>query len=164
MAIPFMNLTGRLTDDPELRFTKSGKAVANMRIAENDSKYNEQTREWENTNVLFVTVNVWEDLGERAAASLKKGDSVFMNGKFMTRQWQDNDGNNRSVIEYTAREVRLLNHLPRLDNNNNSGGFGGNANAGGFNNSGANNNMSNDPWGSAPAATGNNSADDEVPF
>lgn len=162
MAIPFMNLTGRLTDDPELRFTKSGKAVANIRIAENDSKYNEQTREWENTNVLFVTVNVWEDLGERAAASLKKGDSVFMNGKFMTRQWQDNDGNNRSVIEYTAREVRLLNHLPRLDNNN-SGGFGGNANAGGFNNSGANNNMSNDPWGSAPAATGNNSADDDQP-
>ena len=174
MAIPFVNLTGRLTDDPELRYTQSGKAVASMRIAENDSRYNEQTREWENTNVLFVTVSVWEQLGERAAQSLGKGDSVFLNGKFMTRQWQDKDGNNRSTIEFTAREVRPLGYLPRLESNGAPGNAGGNT--GGWNNTGASNtggfgggntgggNVSNDPWGSAPAATGNTGADSEPPF
>lgn len=163
MAIPFVNLTGRLTDDPELRYTQSGKAVASMRIAENDSRYNEQTREWENTNVLFVTVSVWEQLGERAAQSLGKGDSVFLNGKFMTRQWQDKDGNNRSTIEFTAREVRPLGYLPRLESNGAPGNAGGNTGGFGGGNTGGGN-VSNDPWGSAPAATGNTGADSEPPF
>ena len=70
MAIPLTTMTGRLTADPELRYTASGTPVANFRMAENDNKYNEDTREWETTNTLFLTVNAWERLAERFAILL----------------------------------------------------------------------------------------------
>ena len=161
MPIPFTTMTGRLTADPELRYTASGTPVASFRMAENDSKYNEQTREWETASTLFLTVNAWERLAESVANCLHKGDAVMVTGKLATRQWQDKDGNNRSTIEMTARDIRQTMHLPRADG---TGGYSGRAGGGGHPQQ---QQQASDPWGGAPAATGDGfsaTTDDEPPF
>lgn len=163
MAIPLTTMTGRLTADPELRYTASGTAVVNFRMAENDNKYNEDTREWETTSTLFLTVNAWERLAERVANGLQKGDTVMVTGKLATRQWQDKEGNNRSTIEMTARDIRQTMHLPRADD---AGGYSGRAGGGGQPPQ-QQQQQASDPWGGAPAAPGGGfgaATDDEPPF
>lgn len=159
MAINFQYYTGRVVADPELRYTNSGKAVANLRIAENDNTYNEQTREWEKKNSLFLTVNAWEKLGE-AAALIPKGQSILVYGKLTTREYQDRDGNNRSSTELTAKDIRLTSPLPKPD----QAGAGGTP--------AGTQQPNTDPWAGTPTggntgATGGftgGAADDEPPF
>lgn len=164
--IPYQHFTGRLTADPELRHTSSGTPVANFRLAQNDSKYNEQTREWETTTQLFLTVTCWEHLAEQVAAALTRGDQVLVHGKLRTREWQDRDGNARSTTEIAAKSVKLLQNLPKLDQQQ-AGGFGQpqqTSTHGGFGQQSQTQAAhANDPWGSAPAAN-NHDDSDEVPF
>ncbi|MCX7491496.1 single-stranded DNA-binding protein [Corynebacterium sp. P6129] len=101
--IPFQHFTGRLVADPELRFTPSGKPVANFRIANSDSKKNDRG-EWERKAQVFLSCTVWDD-AEAVSNALHKGSEVVVEGKLVTREWDDKEGNKRSSMEVQVRHV-----------------------------------------------------------
>lgn len=98
-------LIGRLGADPEIRYTPSGSAVANFRLATNRSvKRNEQ---WEEETDWHRIV-AWDRLAETASQYLRKGSHVFVEGQLRTRSWDDRDGNKRYTTEVFARDIQIL--------------------------------------------------------
>lgn len=97
----FVTLVGRLTAEPELRFTPGGDAVANGRIARNVRQKN-SNGEWEDGRAQFFAFNVWGKVAERIAL-LPKGTLVRLTGELDFREWENNDGDRRSVVEIKAR-------------------------------------------------------------
>ena len=100
-----ITLVGNLTDDPELRFTPSGVAVANVRVAVNRRIRNNQTNEWEDKLDGYFTVNVWRDQAENVAESLHRGNRVLVTGRLTSRSYQDKEGQTRWVTEIEADEI-----------------------------------------------------------
>jgi single-strand DNA-binding protein len=96
-------LVGNLTDDPELRFTPNGAAVANFRLAvtprvrEGDS--------WKDGETSFFRINVWRQQAENAAETLQKGARCIVVGRLRTRSWETPEGEKRSVTEVEADEI-----------------------------------------------------------
>ena len=96
-------LVGNLTDDPELRFTPNGAAVANFRLAvtprvrEGDS--------WKDGETSFFRINVWRQQAENAAESLTKGTRAIVIGRLRMRSWETDAGEKRTVVEVEADEV-----------------------------------------------------------
>ena len=96
-------LVGNITDDPELRYTQSGAALANFTVAvSHRSKHN---GEWQDVNDGFFRCTAWRSVAENAAQTLTKGMRVFVAGKLVRRSWQDNDGNKRQIVEIQATHV-----------------------------------------------------------
>jgi len=102
----FVLLSGRLVQDPELRYTPSGRPVARMRIA-SDRRFKDQSGEWQ-TETLFVDVIAWRDLAERCADKLRKGSPVIVEGYLRSRSWETESGQRRSVIEVVGRRIQFL--------------------------------------------------------
>jgi single-strand DNA-binding protein len=96
-------IVGNLVDDPELRFTSSGIAVANMRVAV--TQRIQQDGEWRDGDTSFLRVNVWRGQAEHLADSLSKGDRVMVTGRLRQRTWETPEGEKRSVTEIEADEV-----------------------------------------------------------
>ena len=111
MALPTISDIARVTADTEIRYTQSGKAVAQTRLAFNKSKYNEQTRQWENDKTFFVDGTTWEDAAERAGQQLMKGVEVYVTGDLETQQWEK-DGDKRSKPSLTIRRFKVI---PKVD-------------------------------------------------
>lgn len=105
MADNVITIVGNLTDDPELRYTPNGVAVANMRVAVNRRFRNQQSNEWEDRLDGFFTVNVWRDLAENVAESLHRGDRVLVQGRLQSRSYENKEGETRWVTEIEADEV-----------------------------------------------------------
>ena len=106
MALPEINIiNATLVADPELRFTNSGKAVANFRTASNSRKKNPDTGQWENGDSTFLTVNVWGELGENAAQQFQKGSKITIKGVLKQRDYETREGEKRTVFEVEAYEV-----------------------------------------------------------
>lgn len=100
MSLPTMSGVGRLTEDPELRFSASGVAVCSVSLAFNSRKLNRDTQQWEDDAVFFVRGKAFKDLAENVANSLSKGDEVQVSGRLKTERWQDKQtGQNRSSTE-----------------------------------------------------------------
>ena len=99
-------LMGNLTKDPELRYTPSGAAVANLRLAVN-RKYRDKNQELKE-EVCFITAVVWNKQAEACNQYLHKGSGVFVEGRLASRSWEDNTGAKRSVIEVKAERVQFL--------------------------------------------------------
>lgn len=186
MAIDVITLRGGLVDDAELRFTPSGTAVAEFRIAQSDNKLNEQTKQWDTIRALYLTCTIWDESpqykqnpiqwAQIAAAQLSKGVRVSVRGKLHTEQWEDRDGNKRSAIKFLVESFST-----EPDTRNQQGqqgqqqaqGTGWNGQAqpqGGFGGQQQNQQQAqqsqqanNDPWNSAPPA-GGGFIDDEPPF
>ena len=95
-------LTGNVTRDPELRYTSSGKPVANFGLAVN-RRY-QVNGDWHD-KVSFFNVIAWDTLGENLAATLHKGTRVIVSGRLEQRQYETNDGDKRSAVELVADEV-----------------------------------------------------------
>ena len=93
-------LSGRLTRDPELRYTPSGVAVITFSLALN-RRYKDQSGEWKE-EVSFVNVVAWQRQAELASEFLKKGSAVFVEGRLQSRSWETSEGSWR-----TDREARL---------------------------------------------------------
>ena len=108
MPLPSIQITGNVVDDVELRFTPSGKAVANFRVAANKSKKDEATGKWENAESCFLTVNLWEEKAEAVAEHVHRGAKVIVTGTLRQRDYDDRDGNKRTVFEVQAYEVALV--------------------------------------------------------
>jgi single-strand DNA-binding protein len=96
-------IVGNLVDDPELRFTNTGTAVANMRVAVTQRVH--QDGQWRDGETSFFRVNVWRGQAEHLADSLGKGDRVMVTGRLRQRSWGDAGGERRSVTELEADEV-----------------------------------------------------------
>ncbi|AMW11644.1 hypothetical protein A4E84_20385 [Streptomyces qaidamensis] len=88
MSLPTMTGVGRLTGDPELRFTQAGKAVASIPLAFNSRRLNQQTQQWEDGDVFYIRGTVWERLAENASETLSKGMEVLVSGDLRTERWE----------------------------------------------------------------------------
>jgi single-strand DNA-binding protein len=103
MADTHVTLTGNLTDDPDLRFTANGHAVANFRLAVTARVKDGEG--WRDGDTSFFRVNVWRQLAEHVAESLSKGDRAVVIGRLRSRSWETPEGDKRSVVEVEADEV-----------------------------------------------------------
>ena len=189
-----ITVVGNVVADPELRFTPSGAAVANFRVASTPRVFNRDSGQYEDGEVLFLTCNVWRQAAENVAESLTKGMRVIVNGRLKQRSYQTKEGENRTVFEIEVDEVgpslkfasAQVNRNPREGGGNFGGGnYGGQQQRGqqapqqapqqsqyqgGFGQSQQQapqqpQQPANDPWGSAPPAGGfGGAADDEPPF
>jgi len=145
-------LIGNLGKDPETRYTAGGSAVTNVRIATNETWKDKQTGEQQERTEWHAVV-FFGRLAEIAAEYLRKGSTVYVEGRLQTRKWQDKDGQDRYTTEIVANEMQML---------GGRGGAGGSA-------------MPEDDGGQAPArrrpaaaASGGSAPaedfDDDIPF
>ena len=100
-----ITVVGNLVDDPELRFTPAGAAVAKFRIASTPRRFNRQTNEWEDGDALFLTCSVWRQAAENVAESLARGVRVIVQGRLKQRSYEDGQGVKRTVYELDVDEV-----------------------------------------------------------
>lgn len=101
-----ITLVGNLTDDPELRFTPNGVAVAKFSVAVNRRTYDAQAGEWKDAGTDFHRVSAWRSLAENVAATLAKGTRVVVVGDLRQRTWTDEKTNEkRSAWEVDASAV-----------------------------------------------------------
>jgi single-strand DNA-binding protein len=105
-------IIGNLGRDPEMRYTPSGRPVTQFSVAVNQSTKNQQTGEWTEETDWF-RVSVFGDRAERAAEQLRKGNRVFVEGRFRTREFEGNDGQKRTSLDITADNVISLERRPR---------------------------------------------------
>jgi single-strand DNA-binding protein len=103
MADTHVTITGNLTDDPDLRFTPNGHAVANFRIAVTARVRDGEG--WRDGETSFFRINCWRDLASHTADSLSKGDRAVVIGRLKSRSWETPEGDKRSVVEVEADEV-----------------------------------------------------------
>jgi single-strand DNA-binding protein len=141
-----ITLVGNLVDDPELRFTPSGAAVAKFRIASTPRFLDKQTNEWKDGESLFLSCNVWRQAAENVAESLQRGMRVIVQGRLKQRSYETKEGEKRTVYEVEVDEVgpSLKSATAKVNKTTRGGGGGGFGAA-----------VDNDPWASAsPAPAG----------
>jgi single-strand DNA-binding protein len=145
-----ITLVGNLVDDPELRFTPSGAAVANFRVASTPRTYDRQTGEWKDGESLFISCSVWRQAAENVAESLQRGMRVIVHGRLKSRSYETRDGEKRTVFEIDVDEVgpSLRNATAKVSKTirsgpggDSGGGFGGSGSG-----SGSGGGQQNDPW------------------
>ena len=100
-----ITVVGNLVDDPELRFTPNGVAVAKFRIASTPRTFNKTTNQWEDGEALFLTCSVWRQAAEHVAESLARGLRVIVQGRLKQRSYEDREGVKRTVYELDVDEV-----------------------------------------------------------
>ena len=100
-----ITIIGNLVDDPELRWTNGGAAVAKFRVASTPRTFDRQTNEWKDGESLFLTCSVWRQAAENVAESLQKGMRVIVQGRLKQRSYEDKQGVNRTVYELDVDEI-----------------------------------------------------------
>ncbi|MDP8959576.1 MAG: single-stranded DNA-binding protein [Actinomycetota bacterium] len=103
MATNTITLVGNLVEDPELRFTPSGVAMARLRLAVNRNWRN-QNGEWQE-DTSFFSATCWQDVAEHVAESLEKGSRVIVTGRLEQRSWETGDGERRSTVEVRVDDI-----------------------------------------------------------
>lgn len=109
LRIPSLNrvlIAGRLTRDPELRYTPNGSAVCNFSLAVN-RRHKDQTGRWQD-DTTFINVVAWQAIAENINKYLHKGSPVLVEGRLESRSWENEAGQKRNVIEIRADSVRFL--------------------------------------------------------
>ena len=99
-------IIGRLGQDPEVRYTQGGNAVANFSVATSETWKDQQGNKQEQTE--WHNIVAFKRLGEICGEYLKKGSQVYIEGRIQTRSWDDKDGNKRYTTEIVAREMKML--------------------------------------------------------
>jgi single-strand DNA-binding protein len=100
-----LTVEGNLTNDPDLKTLNSGANVASFTVASNERKFNKQTNQWENSSSVFMRCSTWNELALNVSASLHKGNSVIVTGTLKQREYTDNNGVKRTVIEMTVNNI-----------------------------------------------------------
>ena len=100
-----ITIRGRLTADPELRFTPSGAAVANLTIATNARTFDRQANEWKDGPATFWRCSAWRDMAENVAESLTRGSAVVAVGTVAGRDYETKEGEKRTVFEVTLDAI-----------------------------------------------------------
>lgn len=106
MALPVITMTGNLTADPELKFTREGSARCGFRIACGERKKNEQG-EWVDGDTTFINVTTWRNLAENVAESLVKGDTVTVVGRLKSRTVEDDERGKATFFDVDAQDVAV---------------------------------------------------------
>ncbi len=119
MTLNKMMIIGNLGADPELRYTPSGKAVTNLRVAVNDRSRGADGQWTEET--MWIGVEVWEQAAERLAEQLRKGNKIYAEGQLRAREFEGRDGQKRTALELRFARVVNLERRGRDE----EGGFGG---------------------------------------
>ncbi|MFD5111466.1 single-stranded DNA-binding protein [Streptomyces sp. NPDC058391] len=148
-----ITIVGNLVDDPELRFTPAGAAVAKFRIASTPRVFNKTTSQWEDGEGLFLTCSVWRQAAENVAESLTRGMRVIVQGRLKQRSYEDREQVKRTVYEIDVEEVgpSLLRASAKVTKNPAGGGQ-------------AQGGQQSDGWGGArPAAGGTQPASTPAP-
>ena len=114
---------GNLTDDPELRFTQGGAAVATLRVASNRRFTDRAGNQQEETT--YLNVNCWRDLAENASESLSKGDRVVVIGRVRVRSYDNREGQTVWTTEIEADEIAPSLRWARATVSRTSGSSGG---------------------------------------
>jgi len=99
-----VTITGNLTRDPEIRYTRDGQATTTFGLAVNRRWQNRQSQEWEESTSFFDVV-AWRDLGENVALSLTKGARVIVTARLEQRSWETDDGERRSKVKLVADDI-----------------------------------------------------------
>ncbi len=163
-----ITIIGNLVNDPELRYTPTGQAVATFRVASTPRFMDRTTNEWKDGDSLFLSCNVWRQAAENVAESLQRGMRVIVSGRLRQRSYETKEGEKRTVYEIEVDEVgpSLRNASAKVSRSTRStgggGGFGGGSQPGqGGYGGGAGGRASDDPWAADPA---DNGFSDEPPF
>ncbi|SDY18660.1 single-strand binding protein [Micromonospora pattaloongensis] len=163
-----ITVIGNLTDDPELRFTPSGAAVAKFRVASTPRFMDKASGEWKDGEPLFLACTVWRQAAEHVAESLQRGARVIVSGRLRQRSYETREGEKRTVIELEVDEIgpSLRYATAKVQKMSRSGGGGGGFGGGGGQGGGGN---FDDPWATAAPASsssgsGGGNFDDEPPF
>ena len=167
MAAGDTNLTmiGNLVNDPELRFTPSGAAVAKFTVASTPRYLDKTTNEWKDGDSLFLQCQIWRQAAENVAESLTKGMRVIVSGRLKQRSYETKEGEKRTVFEVEGDEVgpSLRNATAKVTRTQRAGGTGG-ASA-----PAATESFNDDPWAAASTTTNAGggwatTTNDEPPF
>jgi single-strand DNA-binding protein len=100
-----ITIVGNLVDDPQLRYTPTGNAVANFRVASTPRFRDQASGEWKDGDSLFLTCNVWRQAAENVAESLQRGMRVIVSGRLRQRSYETREGEKRTVYEIEVDEV-----------------------------------------------------------
>jgi single-strand DNA-binding protein len=148
-----LTVIGNLTDDPELKFTPSGAAVANFTVASTPRTFDKQTNEWKDGTALFIRCSVWRQVAENVAESLQKGQQVIVHGALNIRNFERQDGSKGTSVEMNVYEIgpSLRFATAKVTKASRSGGGGG---GGGFSEGGQSSGGAANPWSQQPAAQG----------
>jgi single-strand DNA-binding protein len=152
-----ITIAGNLVDDVALRYTPTGQAVANFRVASTPRWQDRQSGEWKDGDSLFLSCNVWRQAAENVAESLQRGMRVIVQGRLRQRSYETKEGEKRTVYEVEVDEVgpSLRNASAKVTKTARSTGGQGVASGG--------QQRADDPW-----STGGSQADsgfpDEPPF
>jgi single-strand DNA-binding protein len=173
-----ITIAGNLVDDPQLRYTPTGQAVANFRVASTPRFRDNASGEWKDGDSLFLSCNVWRQAAENVAESLQRGMRVIVQGRLRQRSYETKEGEKRTVYEIEVDEVgpSLRNASAKVTRSSRStggggGGFGGGPSGGGQGGQGGGGQgggyggggggrPSEDPW----TSDGDQSLSDEPPF
>ena len=98
-------ITGNLVEDPTLRFTPSGTAVANFTVASTPRTFDRQSNEWKDGDPMFLGCSIWQQAAENCAESLTKGMRVIVQGRLKSRSYETREGEKRTVFEIDVEEV-----------------------------------------------------------
>jgi single-strand DNA-binding protein len=126
MAFSKIMIIGNLGRDPEMRYTPNGRAVTEFSVAVTHSSRDPQTGEWADEQTDWFRVTVWGDRAERTAEQFRKGNRVFVEGRFRTREFERKDGTKGISLDITADNVIALERRSRDE----EGTFGTPANTG----------------------------------
>jgi len=168
-----ITIAGNLVDDPQLRYTPTGQAVANFRIASTPRWQDRQSGEWKDGDSLFLSCNVWRQAAENVAESLQRGMRVIVQGRLRQRSYETKEGEKRTVYEIEVDEVgpSLRNASAKVTKSSRStggGGFGGGPSGGGGQSGyggGGGGRPAEDPWAAdAGSGGGGDGFSDEPPF
>ncbi|MFF8840539.1 single-stranded DNA-binding protein [Streptomyces sp. NPDC015130] len=173
-----ITVVGNLVDDPELRFTPQGAAVAKFRVASTPRVFDRQTNEWKDGDSLFLTCSVWRQAAENVAESLARGMRVIVQGRLKQRSYEDREGVKRTVYELDVDELGpcLKSATAKVTKAGGRGGQqgGGGGGWGGSGGGGQQAAPAGDPWAAGGSSSGGGrqggggswggGGDDEPPF
>lgn len=100
-----LTVVGNLTADPELKFTQSGAAVASFTVASTPRTFDKNSGEWKDGEALFLRCNVWRQVAENVAESLRRGSRVLVTGRLRQRSFETREGEKRTVLELEVDEI-----------------------------------------------------------
>ncbi|MGN6332916.1 MAG: single-stranded DNA-binding protein [Motilibacteraceae bacterium] len=151
-----ITVVGNLTDDPELRFTPSGAAVANFTVASTPRQMDRQTNEWKDGDPLFLRCSIWRQAAENVAESLTRGSRVIVQGRLRQRSYETKEGEKRTVVELEVDEIgpSLRYATAKVTKTSRGGGGGGYGGGGGGGYSGGGGAPAEDPWATPAPASG----------
>jgi single-strand DNA-binding protein len=163
-----LTIIGNLTNDPELRFTPSGAAVANFTVASTPRMFDRQSNEWKDGETLFMRCSVWRDAAENVAESLQRGSRVIVTGRLKSRSYETKEGEKRTVVELEVDELgpslRYATAKVNKTSRGGGGGFGGGGGGGGYGGGGGGyggggqSGPADDPWATGPSGGGGGGA------